>query len=398
MARHPGVPKACLHRASGQAVVRLGGKDFYLGRWKSPETQVAYHRKIAEWLAAGPYTVGADLRPQTVADLAEAYYGYALRYYQRDGRPTSEALTVKSAIRRVVVLYGETLVADFGPLKLKAVRELMCGETFQTTGLPLSRHTINQHVSRVRRMFRWAAENELIDGEVYHRLLAVRGLTYGRGGRETPRRRPVARVNVEAALPWLSPQVRAMVELQWATGMRPGEAAIMRTADIDQTGPVWFYTPAHHKTEHHGHDRRVALGPRAQEVLRAWLRPEDPGVWLFQPAEAEGQRWAALRDARIAAGGGSGGSRKPHSRRPRRPPGQRYTADSYRRAIERACQQASIVRWTPHQIRHSFATRVRAAFGLDAARAALGHSDADVTLDYAEIDSGRAAEVAAQLG
>jgi integrase len=398
MARPRGVPKAGLHRASGQAVVRLGGRDFYLGRWKSPEAEVAYHRRIAEWLSAGPYMAGADQRLETITELVDVYYAEAVRYYQRDGLPSGEALGVKVALGRVMAIYAETRVADFGPLALKAVRQTMIGQTVMRTGRALARTTINQHISRIRRMFRWAAENEFIDGEIYHRLLAVRGLAYGRGGRETPRRRPVSRADVDAALPWLSPQVRAMVELQWATGMRPGEAVTMRTADIDQSGPVWAYAPAHHKTERYGHDRRVALGPRAQEALRPWLRPEDPDKWLFRPEESEERRWEALRGARIIAGGGSGGSRKPHPQNPRRPPGERYTTDSYRRAIERACTRAGVAAWTPHQIRHSFATRVRAALGLDAARAALGHSDADVTLDYAEVDAGRAAEVAAQLG
>lgn len=412
MARHSGVPKACLHRASGQAVVRLGGKDFYLGKWKSPEAQAAYHRKIAEWIAAGPYVAGVDDHPKgqwlTVLELVEAYCVHIARYYQRDGQPTREVLTIKAALRRVVALYGELPVTDFGPLALKAVRESMCAETIQTTGLPLARNTINRHVGRIRQMFRWGVENELIDGEIYHRLAAVRGLTYGRGGRETPKRRPAAMADVVAALPWLSPPVKAMVELQWVTGMRPGEVLIMRTADIDQSGPVvvidgkeiqtWVYVPAHHKTECHGHDRRVAMGPRAQEALRPWLRPGEPEAWLFQPVETERQRWTALREARIAAGGGSGGSRKPHARRPARPLGVRYTTDSYRRAVERACAKAGVPVWTPHRIRHSFATLVRSEFDLDAARAALGHSDANVTLDYAELDLGRAAEVAAQLG
>jgi len=321
-----------------------------------------------------------------------------VRYYQRDGKPTTELLAVKASLKRMVALYADLAVAAFGPLALKAVRESMIGETVKHSGVPLSRSTINDHVSRIRRMFRWAAENELIDGEIYHRLLAVRGLAYGRGGRETPKRRPVARADVDAALKNLAPRVRAMVELQWTTGMRPGEVVILRTSDVDTSGPVWVYTPAHHKTEHHGHERRIALGPRAQEVLRPWLRPEDPNTWLFQPAEAEMSRRARLREARIAAGDGSGGSRKPRARRPRRPPGERYTTESYRRAVERACERAGIAVRTPHQLRHSFATRVRAAFNLDAARAALGHAGADVTLDYAEVDAGRAAEVTARMG
>ena len=43
------VPSYCLHRASGRAVVRLGGRDVYLGEYGSPESHEEYERVIAEW-------------------------------------------------------------------------------------------------------------------------------------------------------------------------------------------------------------------------------------------------------------------------------------------------------------------------------------------------------------
>ena len=46
-------PKYRHHRASGQAVVTIAGKDHYLGPWKSKASTVEYDRLIGEWLAAG---------------------------------------------------------------------------------------------------------------------------------------------------------------------------------------------------------------------------------------------------------------------------------------------------------------------------------------------------------
>ena len=46
------VPKLGRH-ASGQAVVLPGGKDFYLGRFRTPEAQAQYDTLIAEWLSRG---------------------------------------------------------------------------------------------------------------------------------------------------------------------------------------------------------------------------------------------------------------------------------------------------------------------------------------------------------
>ena len=54
--------------------------------------------------------------------------------------------------------------------------------------------------------------------------------------RETEPVKPVADRDVDAILPFLSPQTRAMVEVQRLTGMRPGEVVLMRGCDIDSVG------------------------------------------------------------------------------------------------------------------------------------------------------------------
>ena len=47
------IPSYRLHKPTGQSVVRLDGRDFYLGKYGSEESRESYHRKIAEWLAHG---------------------------------------------------------------------------------------------------------------------------------------------------------------------------------------------------------------------------------------------------------------------------------------------------------------------------------------------------------
>lgn len=46
------IPQPTRH-AKGYAVVRLNGRDFYLGSFGSPEAKTAYEKLIAEWLASG---------------------------------------------------------------------------------------------------------------------------------------------------------------------------------------------------------------------------------------------------------------------------------------------------------------------------------------------------------
>lgn len=47
------LPKYRKHRASGQAVVTLGGRDFYLGPHGTKASRREYDRLIAEYLASG---------------------------------------------------------------------------------------------------------------------------------------------------------------------------------------------------------------------------------------------------------------------------------------------------------------------------------------------------------
>jgi hypothetical protein len=78
----------------------------------------------------------------------------------------------------------------------------------------------------------------------------------------------------------------------------------MKVQDLNTTGPVWTFTPASHKTEHHGRGRVIYLGPKAQEVLKPFLRPELI-AYLFSPTEALAERQADRRRNRKTSLSGS---------------------------------------------------------------------------------------------
>ncbi|MBI3836604.1 MAG: hypothetical protein HY288_01550 [Planctomycetia bacterium] len=139
-------------------------------------------------------------------------------YYRGpQGKQTTEVANFKPVIRRLKSLYGRTRAADFGPLALKAVRQAMIDDG-------LARRTINHTMNRIRRIFKWATENQLLEPSALHGLRAVAGLRYGRSGaRETEAVKRVHETFVEAVLPHVSPQVAAMLQLQRVTGMRSGE-------------------------------------------------------------------------------------------------------------------------------------------------------------------------------
>jgi hypothetical protein len=60
MARPQSIPKLTQHKASGKAVVRLNGRDHYVGLFGTPEAKSAYDKLIAEWLATGRQPLHAD--------------------------------------------------------------------------------------------------------------------------------------------------------------------------------------------------------------------------------------------------------------------------------------------------------------------------------------------------
>ena len=47
------IPAYRHHKPTGQAVVTIDGRDFYLGRYNSPISRQQYDRRIGEWIAAG---------------------------------------------------------------------------------------------------------------------------------------------------------------------------------------------------------------------------------------------------------------------------------------------------------------------------------------------------------
>jgi integrase len=262
----------------------------------------------------------------------------------------------------------------------------------------LTRRSINGRVSRVKRLYRWASEQELVPPSTYHGLLAVRGLQRGRSAaRETEPVTTVPEEHVKAVLPFLTPQVRAMAEAQELAAMRPQDVRNLRTGDLDMSGDVWVYSPFTHKTEHHGHVRRIALGPRAQAVLRPFLKPSAPSAYVFTPAEAvnalraerAGRRKTRRTPSELRRG------RKDH---PLRAPGGLYSKAGYEGAIARACRRAGVPPWGPNRLRHNCATRVRRLYGLDGAAAVLGHKLGLVSEVYAEADFQRAVEIMRAIG
>lgn len=420
------VPKYRKHKASGQAIVTIAGRGFYLGPYKSKASLVEYDRLITEWLAAGrPASFGAPTEELTVLAVIVRYLKFAKQRYHRPERRTDEYGCICEAVKPLRRLYGHTPAIEFGPTAFKAVRVAL-------VAAGLARSTVNGRMARIRRLFKWAAAEELVPATIPQTLSMIEGLRKGESdAREPEPVRPVSEAEFQAVLPHLPPVVADMARFQRLTGCRPGEVGAIRPCDVDRSGDVWTYRPTDHKTAHRGRERVIFIGPKAQAILRPYLlRPSES--FCFQPQESEQKRRATRHVARktpLSCGNRPGTNK---SCNPARPAGELYDTAAYRRAIFRAYDQAfpapeplgrrpgetlrawsdrltdrqrqnleewhAAHRWSPNQLRHSTATEVRRRYGLEAAQVILGHSRADVTQIYAERDLTLGARVAREVG
>ncbi len=402
------IPKYRKHK-SGQAFVQVKGERFYLGKYGTEESEEKYRRYVAE-LAVSP--VPSATTPATpvfkgleIIELCAAYWRYAQEYYVKDGQPTGHLDSVRQALRVLKRLYARTPAEEFGPLAFRAVQQALIDNGN-------ARGYINHVCGVVKRIFKWGTSQELIPVTVYQALATVPGLKKGRTKAvETPRIKPVPEVDIQTTLPLLPVVVADMVRFQRLTGSRPGEVCILRPCDVDRSGNVWTYHPESHKTEHHGRERVIHIGPKAKTILAPYLLRE-ADAYCFSPIESERKRRTEQRARRKTKVQPSQVDRR--KARPKRTPRERYDANSYRRAIHRAVELVNrdrekeaaesgedvefLEKWSPNRLRHSAATEIRKKYGLESAQCVLGHAKADTTEIYAERDAELAREVARKIG
>lgn len=361
MARKSNVfPSYLLHQPTGQARVRINGKDYYLGEYGSEASRVLYGQIIAQHAGGqpvDPFAGTSDSTNQppeaglTINELVLAFMRHAEGHYVKNGKPTSEIHCLKSATRPLIELFGFTAVDAFGPLMLKSVREKMVAAGW-------CRSVINKNVGRIRSIFRWGVENEMVSAVTLQRLQAVSPLLSGRTeAQDNPAKAPATEEQVQAVRKHVSPLVRDLIDVQRLTGARAGELLLMTPAKIDRTKDVWLYDVDGHKTAHHGHRRIIAIGSRAQVILKRRMQRLKPNAPIFK-----------------------------------------IRRDSYTLAVRRACQEHDIPPWTPHQLRHAAGHEIRSKFGLEHVQATLGHAEFAMSEVYAKATLERAVEVAAAVG
>jgi integrase len=356
------LPRYCHHKATGRAVVYLGGKARYLGAYNSPESRALYKSVVADWLdpeskSADDEPASAAARPATPTSLTLTltqvicrYRKHAQAYYSE----SREADNLRDAIRPLRVLFGKMKPDDIRTSHLRQVRDAMVKSG-------LSRKLINARINRIRRMFRWAVTEDLCEPATLERLRALEALRRGRGGKERPAVRPVSWETVQATVEHMTDMGRSMVLVGWYSGARPGEITSLSTGIIDTSQDVWVAKFERHKCAYRGQTREVLFGPQAQAILTPWLLPSRPDEPIFSPKRID---------------------RRKNKRKGRRKPGQTYGRSGLNCAIARACDRAGVTPWAANRLRHAAATRLRDKYGIEAAQVALGHARPDTTMIY----------------
>ncbi len=326
-------------------------------------------------------------KPQSIGDLATAYVEFAEGYYLRDdGTHTSQVHLIRSDSKRIEAVCPKVAIPEFSPRVFKHLREFMVEEGRQT------RDSINESMNRIKRMLKWGVENELVHPDILAAVQAVAPLKKGRTkAREGSKVLPANMEDVRKAQAEAPKVIAAMIDLQLLCGARPGEIVLLRPRNIDTSrDDVWIADLSEHKNQWRGIERFLYFGRRAQIILKEYmLRP--PDAYMFNPREVVAAKPAPKGKRRRP-------NQKPNRRKTSRRLSDHYTAESYRRAISRACEDAHVEVWCPNQLRHEAGTNVRRVFGLEGAQVYLGHANADITQVYAEVDREKAIRIAQEIG
>lgn len=383
-----------LHQGSRQGYVLVGEPGARRRQYVGPfwtdgsERAVSPATLEAARLAILERALGAAAAPEalTVAELARRYMAHVrTKYAARASRIPHHG----SSMRLLEEFAGSLPAEGFGPLRLRAFREsLVRLRRKDSEESRYTRKSVNEHVQRVAVAFRWGVSMELVPESVHAALRTVLALEAGEVAtlREGKKVEDAPVDDVLRVLPFLSAELAAVVRVMLLTAARPSEILELRGADLTEGSDGWFVVPVQHKNKHRGHTRKIPLTAAAMEVLEPFIEGRLPTAFLFSPAEAERRRHRRRTDARTTPEGlghSPGDSQRTRTGREALvAPGDVYTAASFRRAVQRACERAGVPVFTPYMLRHSSATLVEAEMDELHAGAVLGDRDARAAETY----------------
>jgi len=268
------VPAYRLHKGTGQAVIYVGRREVYLGAHGSPESRQKYAEIISRVTGGEAIPVRSPTdkpaSPKSVAALCLRFIAEKLPSYA-----DAEQHCQRGAIKVLAGLFGETPAAEFGPIRLRTVRNAMvAGDPHAEDAngnpkprKPWSRSFVNHQVKRLRFIFRWGVSWELVPASVADALATVESLKAGETDAPEGRpRRAVPLDDLKAVRTVLTERQRDIFDLLLLTGARPGEVIGLTTGQIDRSGELWRADLTKHKTAHKGKQRRLLDVPTVSQA------------------------------------------------------------------------------------------------------------------------------------
>ena len=314
----------------------------------------------------------------TVAELCALWDAHCREYYKGGVSATNAVLDVR-AFRE---MFGGASLHELTHADMLKFRDALIRSG-------VSRRTVNGRLWRVKYMVEWALDEALIPAQVKAELTQVKGVKRGRtAAYDKPPVRPVDDATIAATLERMVPNTADMVRVHRLTGMRPCEMCALRWSLIDTSRVPWVYSvpPEANKNDWRGElgmPRVVCIGPKAREILERHRGADMP----FSPVQAMTEHLNAARAARVTPFYGRAKRKERDGVHVPRSLGERWDPHAYGRTIRAACRKAGVAPWGANRLRHAFGTEVRRAFGLDAARAVLGHSTGGRITDVYTFDA-----------
>lgn len=344
------IPRYRFQKSRKTGVVRIKKRDYYLKKYGSPESLEEYKALIVEHYGDELTDV---THPLALPLFSVLYQAFCELRYSKDNC---------AAHKRTIVGFS-SIFPDLSTRDIKC-RHL---EEFQLElcKRKIVSNTVNDYMARLKKIFVWGVRQEHMRQSVLGFFDLIDRVDESWSGiQRTEKVKPLPDELIDPILADVPKTVADLIRFQLLTACRPSEARLLRFCEIQISDGVWLYTPAQHKTSHRGKTRVIPIGPRAQQIIEPH-QGRDPNSYVF------------------------------HSGDPAYP----YKKDSYSRSIRRACERLGFEEhWTPNQLRHTAATRIRNEFGIETAQVILGHSHLRTTEIYAAKNLGLAEKFARKFG
>lgn len=175
------IPKLRRQALRNRAFVEWRGQRYYLGPWGDEETELNHRKFVRE-------NVLADvIKASDPEGVSEVRVRHLILRYLRLGTShccADERATLASIGGELVEFCGEVHVNHFGPSRLREFREHIVETGNRRSAKKgvfkaVSRGYVNTQIKRIRRMFRWGVEHELVPAAVLEGLRAVSPLKEG---------------------------------------------------------------------------------------------------------------------------------------------------------------------------------------------------------------------------